>query len=56
MNVGVDALQPLHDQLKIDPAWWLLEIIPLTHTVRDADGKTQTKWWYVLPFFRHCFW
>ncbi|PIL22453.1 hypothetical protein GSI_15141 [Ganoderma sinense ZZ0214-1] len=48
LDVAVDALQPLHDQLKIDPAWWLLEIIPLTHTVRDTNGRTQTKWWIHL--------
>ena len=51
LNVDVDALQPIYDQLKIDPAWWLLEIIPLTHTVRDASGKTSTKWWSVIL---HC--
>ncbi|KAI1793368.1 hypothetical protein LXA43DRAFT_972022 [Ganoderma leucocontextum] len=48
LNVDVDALQPIYDQLKINPAWWLLEIIPLTHTVKDANGKTQTKWWVHL--------
>ncbi|EJF63499.1 hypothetical protein DICSQDRAFT_154002 [Dichomitus squalens LYAD-421 SS1] len=48
LGVDVDALQPLHDQLTADPAWWLLEIIPLPYTITDATGKTSTKWWIHL--------
>lgn len=29
---GIDALQPIHDELKEDILWWLLEIIPTSYT------------------------
>ncbi|PPR05037.1 hypothetical protein CVT24_010183 [Panaeolus cyanescens] len=35
---SADALQPVHDQLKLNVLWWLLEIIPLHYTWQDADG------------------
>lgn len=41
-QVEVDAKQPLHDELKRDPLWWLLEIIPLTYTWQDEQGKWHT--------------
>lgn len=43
-----DVLQPLHDQLKSDPLWWLLEIIPLQFSWQDANGVWHRKWRYVL--------
>lgn len=33
-----DALQPIHDELKLDILWWLLEIIPMTFNWQGADG------------------
>ncbi|GLB38659.1 putative uncharacterized alpha/beta hydrolase domain (DUF2235) [Lyophyllum shimeji] len=33
-----DALRPIHDQLKINPLWWLLEVIPLTYSWQDENG------------------
>ncbi|KAF8073979.1 hypothetical protein FPV67DRAFT_1739295 [Lyophyllum atratum] len=33
-----DALQPIHDQLKENVLWWLLEIIPLTYSWQDDKG------------------
>ncbi|KJA23235.1 hypothetical protein HYPSUDRAFT_138053 [Hypholoma sublateritium FD-334 SS-4] len=39
-----DAVQPLYDELKLDPLWWLLEIIPLQFTWQDADGVWHREW------------
>lgn len=36
--VNQDAIQPLHDELKRQPLWWLLEIIPLHYTWQDAQN------------------
>ena len=36
----IDAVCPIYDELKLAPAWWALEIIPLAHRVRD-----KTKGW-----------
>jgi hypothetical protein len=33
-----DALQPIHDELKQNVLWWLLEIIPLFYSWQDVDG------------------
>ena len=38
-SLYIDALQPIYDQLKINPLWWILEIIPLTYSYQDAQGK-----------------
>ena len=35
----LDATQPIHDELKLQPLWWLLEIIPLTYSWQDEEGK-----------------
>ncbi|KAG8905239.1 hypothetical protein FRB99_000406 [Tulasnella sp. 403] len=35
---GSDAAAPLHDQLKLQPLWWLLEYIPLWQYKQDAEG------------------
>ncbi|KAF9465243.1 hypothetical protein BDZ94DRAFT_1281484 [Collybia nuda] len=34
-----DALQPLHDELKRNVLWWILEITPLPYFWQDADGR-----------------
>lgn len=33
-----DAIAPLHDQLKIFPLWWFLEIIPMHYSWQDEAG------------------
>lgn len=33
-----DALQPIHDELKLNVLWWLLEIIPLFYSWQDENG------------------
>jgi len=43
-----DALQPLHDELKLDPLWWLLEIIPLQFSWQDANGVWHRNWSFHL--------
>ena len=43
-----DALQPLHDQLKLLPVWWLLEIIPLDYSWQDGAGRWHTTWGCVV--------
>ena len=48
LDVGQDALQPIHDELELNKWWWLLEIIPLSYQVKESDGKWHTKWWYDL--------
>ncbi|KAG1766203.1 hypothetical protein EDD22DRAFT_1012012, partial [Suillus occidentalis] len=39
-----DALAPLFDELQLQKAWWLLEILPLPFRWQDALGKWHTKW------------
>ncbi|KAG1742356.1 uncharacterized protein EDB91DRAFT_1336135 [Suillus paluster] len=39
-----DALAPLFDELQLQKAWWLLEIIPLPFAWQDAHGKWHKKW------------
>lgn len=34
---AVDALQPLHDEIK-HGIWWLLELVPLRYAWQDKDG------------------
>lgn len=35
---AVDALAPIHDELKLNVIWWLLEVIPFTYSWQDANG------------------
>ncbi|KAF8885707.1 hypothetical protein CPB84DRAFT_1850310 [Gymnopilus junonius] len=39
-----DAVEPLHDELKLDPLWWLLEIVPLSYSWQDAQGVWHREW------------
>ncbi|KAG8905233.1 hypothetical protein FRB99_000400 [Tulasnella sp. 403] len=34
-----DLISPLYDELKLNPAWWLLEILPMAKSYQDAAGK-----------------
>ena len=43
-----DALEPIHDQLQINPCWWLLEIAPTSYSWQDDKGIWRKEWKYVL--------
>lgn len=32
-----DALEPIHDELKIQPLWWIVEFMPFFYTWQDAN-------------------
>ena len=40
------VLADAHDQLKIQPMWWFLEILPMKFTWQGADGAWESKWGY----------
>jgi hypothetical protein len=42
-----DAIQPLHDELKAAPMWWLLEIVPMKFKYQEPDGTWNTTFRYV---------
>lgn len=50
-----DCVDPIHDELKLSPMWWLLEMLPMPYSWQDADGVWQKKWRLVplpsSPFF-----
>ncbi|KAI0269948.1 hypothetical protein BC834DRAFT_578837 [Gloeopeniophorella convolvens] len=39
-----DATQPIHDELKSTPVWWLLEIIPTSYMRHTVQGKWVHHW------------
>lgn len=40
-----DAVQPIHDQLKANPIWWLLEIVPTNFTYQSVvTNEWVSKW------------
>lgn len=41
---AVDAVQPLHDGLVSEPAWWLLEILPMESQYQDANCVWHTTY------------
>ena len=43
-----DVLTDIHDELKIQPMWWLLEIIPMKFVWQDPDGTWKSKWGYAF--------
>ncbi|KAG1836357.1 hypothetical protein DFJ58DRAFT_818638 [Suillus subalutaceus] len=43
-----DALAPLFDELQLQKAWWLLEIMLLPFAWQDAHGKWHKKWSFHL--------
>lgn len=50
-----DVLADIHDELKVKPAWWILEFMPMRLPRRKANGIWCFKWRYahiisVLPF------
>jgi hypothetical protein len=49
---GMDALQPTHDEIKKDPLWWLLEIIPLHYSWQDEQGVWHRDYGFaILPYY-----
>jgi hypothetical protein len=38
-----DILSPMHDELKSNPLWWLLELLPLQDTFQDEKGKWSKR-------------
>ncbi|KAK7037246.1 hypothetical protein VNI00_011237 [Paramarasmius palmivorus] len=39
-----DSSMPLDDELKKNPLWWILEIIPFTYYWQDKDGRWHKTW------------
>jgi len=39
-----DVLTDIHDELKSQPLWWLLELVPMKFTWQEADGTWKSKW------------
>ena len=44
-----DALSPKYDQLKIQKAWWILELIPLRLRYQRGDNQWVSYTAWVLP-------
>jgi hypothetical protein len=43
-----DALSPMHDQLEMVKAWWILEWLPLRHRRQyEGNGLPRHYWSYV---------
>ena len=42
-----DVLTDTHDELKAQPMWWFLELMPMKFTWQEPDGTWKTKWGYV---------
>jgi len=41
---GPDVLTPIHDELKTQPLWWILEFIPMRFNWQLADKRWTHKW------------
>ncbi len=39
-----DVVQPITDPLSKTRLWWILEIIPTSHTYEKTKGRWKTKW------------
>lgn len=39
-----DVVQRMDDELKANPAWWILEIFPMSYSFQDAQDKWTTRW------------
>jgi hypothetical protein len=42
VETEIDMSQPIHDELKSTPIWWLLEIIPLHYSYQNTQGVWRT--------------
>ncbi|TFY66446.1 hypothetical protein EVG20_g4650 [Dentipellis fragilis] len=43
-----DVVQPINDELKLAPLWWLLEVVPTKYAWQNPSGKWITKWSFHL--------
>ena len=43
-----DALADIHDQLRAQPLWWILELMPMKFVWQEADGTWKSKLGYAL--------
>jgi hypothetical protein len=41
---SIDALKPLHDKLRTNFLWWLLEILPFPYSLQDANHVWHTSY------------
>jgi len=39
-----DGLTDIHDQLKSQPMWWPLELMPMKFIWQEANGRWKSKW------------
>lgn len=46
----LDVVSPIHDELKLNPLWWLLEIVPTGYSYQDGKGMWKKKIGYVFFF------
>lgn len=49
---ALDAVQPLHDELKIMPLWGILEVIPFLVSWQDETGAWHRAFRYVFFVYR----
>ncbi|KAN0138084.1 Uncharacterized alpha/beta hydrolase domain (DUF2235) domain containing protein [Lactarius tabidus] len=50
---AVDVAQPMHDQLKKNLLWWILEIMFTSYTYQNEQDKWATKWSFHLGSGRY---
>jgi len=43
-----DALADIHDELKAQPLWWILELMPMKFVWQEADGTWKSKLGYAF--------
>ena len=43
-----DVLADIHDELKAQRSWWILEILPMKSTWQEADGTWKSKLGYAF--------
>jgi len=46
----VDATQPMDDELKKNPLWWMVEVMPMKYSYQDESGRWVSRWWCVLDW------
>ena len=44
---ALDAVQPLHDSLKSQPLWWILEVLPFFVSWQDESGNWHRRFRYI---------
>ncbi|CCM03505.1 uncharacterized protein FIBRA_05639 [Fibroporia radiculosa] len=40
----LNAVEPMHDQLRQIPLWWILEVLPTTYNWQEPSGLWHTSW------------